>query len=94
MTDIYTKDLTEFAKFYFKNLFKGAVRVESEYFPCGCYSEINVMLYYNDIKIAYISTPIGDGCNTRDILNIFNEMSEDIKDKYKEELSSRANIFR
>lgn len=93
MPETYTYELTEFAKFYFKNIFKGTVVVEGQYEPRGLYTRVVVKVHYNEVYVADRSEQIADNTATTNVLEILDELTNRLKTQYINKLAEQENIL-
>ena len=93
MPETYTFELTQFAKFYFKNMFKGIITVEGMYEPRALYTKIVVKIFYNEIYVTEVSRQIEDNISTKAVIEILDELTNRLKAQYVCKLAEQENIL-
>lgn len=93
MNDSYLNQLTKFAEFYFEFTFKGNVAVEVFFEPRGMTYKIKVTVSFIDIRVVSVSKSLEHLTKTKDVINEFDEMVSDIKEKYAEALTRKTSIL-
>lgn len=89
----YLNQLTKFAEFYFEFTFKGKVTVGVLYEPSSMTYKIKVTVSYIDVRVVSVSKSLEHLTKTEDVINEFDEMVSDIKEKYKEEIMRKSSIL-
>lgn len=93
MNNSYLDKLTKFAEFYFEYTFKGNVTVEIFFEPRSMTYKIKVTVLYIDVRVVSVSKFIEHLTKTTDVVNEFNEMVNDIKEKYVEQMARKISIL-